>query len=336
MGDTRCIGCSSAVSAPPFERTLDPDTGTEFGLFSCASCGLVFAPLPKDFPLAEWYSNSEFYAEHEYAEHHGPVENDWCFLRFLSAARRWGLKGRLLDIGCGEGGFLSMLKARNWNGPLEGVDLHAERVGRRPAGINIKVARFEEFARRRRGESFDVVTIFDTLEHFPQVSATFIELARLIAYDGHLAVGVPNSERLRPTGEWGGFDYPPNHVTRWNQKTLQGFLERHGFEVVEWSVSFPWPRSFVEPVFNKLWGVVVAFVRPLLSRRPKKNGAAGGKVSWSGPLAAPARRKRIQLAFLRLSTLLLFPLLLPLSLATRLLRPRSGPNLFMLARRKPG
>ncbi|MEE8425593.1 MAG: class I SAM-dependent methyltransferase [Elusimicrobiota bacterium] len=336
MGDTLCIGCSSAVSAPPFERILDPDTGTEFGLFSCASCGLVFSPLPKDFPLDEWYSNSEFYAEHEYAEHHGPVESDWRFLMFLSAAGRHRLKGRLLDIGCGEGGFLSMLKARNWNGSLEGVDLHAERAGRRPDGIRIEVARFEEFARRRREEPYDVVTIFDTIEHFPEVSATFTELARLIAYDGHLAVGVPNSERLRVTGEWGEFDYPPNHVTRWNLKTLRGFLERHGFEIVEWSVAFPWPRRFVEPVFNKFWGAAVGLVQPLLSRPSKFGGGAGAKVVWSGPLAAPVRRKRIQLAFLRLLSFALFPALIPVSLVMRLLRPRSGSHLFVLARRKPG
>lgn len=198
------------------------------------------------------------------------------------------------------------------------------------------MARFEEFARRRREEPYDVVTIFDTIEHFPEVSATFTELARLIAYDGHLAVGVPNSERLRVTGEWGEFDYPPNHLTRWNLETLRRFLERHGFEIVEWSVSFPWPRCFVEPVFNKFWGAAVGLVRPLLSRPSKSSGRAGAKVVWSGPLAAPVRRKRIQLAFLRLLSFALFPALIPISLATRLLRPRSGPHLFVLARRKPG
>ncbi len=106
-----------------------------------------------------------------------------------------GLTGRrLLDAGCGAGLFMSM--ARSEGADVVGLDLSDARIlyGRNRFGLDIRKASIEEADWRKGDEQFDVVTMWDVLEHvnFP---VQFVTAAATILSDGgYLFVDTPRRE----------------------------------------------------------------------------------------------------------------------------------------------
>jgi 2-polyprenyl-3-methyl-5-hydroxy-6-metoxy-1,4-benzoquinol methylase len=331
----RCTVCHVDSEAAPFYVQHVAGFDADIPMFNCPSCGGVYSLLPKDFPLAQWYAESPFYGEVEYAAHHGDAARDFRFQAFFAIMAKQTLSGSLLDVGAGEGDFLRELKSRGWQGALAGLDLHEERATRMAGEIPITHGRLEDFV-REGGARYDVVTIFDTVEHFPEPADTLEALKNVMAPDGWLFLSVPNSERIRLSEGWEIFDYPPNHVTRWNKEVMRAFLSARGFSVVAADTSFPWPRCFGEQLFYFLYAPAVRFAKLFLHRTAPVSTSAGAAPAsaWSGPLADQGLRAKIEVALLRVFNVLSFPFLLPVSLLLPLLRPRSGTHLFVLARRK--
>lgn len=80
---------------------------------------------------------------------------------------------------------------------------------------------------------YDMVCLFQTLEHMAALDDVFAELRRLFAPGGSVFLSLPNGEAIafqeRTTGLW---DMPPNHVGRWNSTAIRRASERRGFTVV--------------------------------------------------------------------------------------------------------
>lgn len=345
---TRCTICRQSCEQAPSHIERLPAYGADIPMYDCPSCGGTFSVLPKDFPLVDWYQDSDFYLESEYAHHHADPAKDWRFGSFFKAVERHGIVGRMLDVGCGEGGFLLEARRRGWTGELRGLDVHKERVERMKDGIAISLGRLEEYAQAAPHGRYDAVTIFDTLEHFPEPADTFDALKAVMKDDAWLGISVPNAERLRFGARWEEFDYPPNHVTRWSASSLRGFLERADFEIVEMRSVCAGPASFSEPLFYYLYARAVRLAKLVLHApaqvSPNPASATAQKASahpsgkddgWRGPFARREDRKKVETFLRKAFNLIGFIPFLPAALLWALLRPRSGPMLFALARRKP-
>jgi SAM-dependent methyltransferase len=150
------------------------------------------------------------------------------------ALRASGESGVVLDVGCGGGLFLKILKKSGVS--VVGLDFSREAAGIawRGNGVPAVCASLDKapFAR----ESCAVISMFHVLEHLYD-PASYLENAReLLRPNGRLVVQVPNAScwQFLLFGErWNGVDVP-RHLTNFRKRDLERLLDRCGFEVLRW------------------------------------------------------------------------------------------------------
>lgn len=202
---------------------------------ACSSCGCAsLDPLPPD--LASLYgqdyfrdSNSGGYLDYEGDE---PLHRDNARRRLEQIRRlRPGAPGALLDVGCAVGFFLEHAQRSGWS--VAGVDVSAwarERMRER-FGIPAQPTLFAE-----PSSSFDVITMFQVLEHMPDPGTALAQAHRCLRPNGTLVI--ETWDRSSPVARLFGKHWqqvtPPSVVHLFTRKSLHALLERCGFKVTGW------------------------------------------------------------------------------------------------------
>lgn len=333
-----CCACETDSAPVPIEKHRDPVAGKEYRLLRCLACGVVFSE-PRVAVSGDWYAAA---APLRLEAFSGDPERDWRFLTFFRDARA---RGKVLDIGCGDGGFLLSARARGWR--VAGFD-YDERVAaeaRRKGLKDVSSSEFLPFMRSRADAEFDAAVLFDVLEHTPEPLRFLQEVRRVIRPGGLLAVTLPNAARPLPWGRE-AHDYPPHHFTRWTPEALGFFLSRNGFEVLRLEASRLPVYYLAEHLFyHALMPRLLPLAKRLLFGARAKQGTVtelysaeggrGGNPALREALKGPAARHRAALFLKRLLAPALYPVAAALALGYRIARPHCGEHLYALARRPP-
>ena len=139
--------------------------------------------------------------------------------------------GRILDVGCGGGGYLYRLKQWGWD--TYGVE--PSETGAKQAqslGLTVKQGMIQDAG--CENEFFDVIRLSNVVEHLPDPKATFREIQRILKPDGIVYITVPNTRSLvfqLFRDNWYALD-PPRHVISYSPKTLNVLAEATGFQVM--------------------------------------------------------------------------------------------------------
>ena len=153
------------------------------------------------------------------------------FLRFMTLAGE--PTGKLLDVGCGGGRFLNRMKKHGWQ--VEGTDFDeqaARNVSRR-YGIRTHVGDLTQCT--LPANSFDVITMSQTIEHLYDPQATLRESLRILKPGGLLVMTTPNALSLGAAefGQfWRGWE-APRHLHLFSVESLRRLTQRSGFDVIE-------------------------------------------------------------------------------------------------------
>lgn len=159
----------------------------------------------------------------------------------LLKKRHSGTYGRLLDVGCSAGLFLQEARACGWD--VTGVEpsrwLAEQARGRLGADV-VVCAPFETAT--LEPSSYDVVTLWDVLEHVTDPEAFLTKAESLLKPGGLLVVNVPNlrSWIARAFGR----RWPlllPEHLFYFSPRSLQLLFSQHGLAEPELRVH---PVSF--------------------------------------------------------------------------------------------
>lgn len=140
--------------------------------------------------------------------------------------------GRVLDVGCGAGDYLAILRHAGWD-PV-GIDFDEKAVAMaRLKGIDATVGDLAGagFATN----SFDAVTMMNVIEHLPAPDAVFAECCRILRPGGRLVMMTPNIDALGHEAfgpDWRGLEIP-RHLFLYSARTLRAFARRAGFGRVE-------------------------------------------------------------------------------------------------------
>jgi len=166
---------------------------------------------------------------------------------------------RLLEIGSGEGFFISEAMSQNWD--AQGIDYSKFGVNRfNPiASSRVKEGDAYEFLGEcvEKEKKFDACSLTNVLEHVLDPEALLLLLRQVTSATGVIQITVPNDyspiqERMKEMGHIQE-DYwftPPTHLHYFNTNTLSAFLSRIKFEILDSYANFPIEFYLAHPSSN--------------------------------------------------------------------------------------
>lgn len=279
MRDVSCPVCG----ADHYQRTgIAPDRllgiPGEFQMVRCLECGVVYLnPQPTTDEILRYYpADYDAYAGARVDELSGLRR--WSVAYGLHKRRRavtrYVSSGRLLEVGCATGAFLDTMRAAgDWD--VYGVDISEYAVNYAQDRLGLKVFLGQLAEAQFPAGYFDVVVMWDVLEHLPDPRAALSEVRRVLKDDGWFIFRVPNLDSwdARLFGAyWAGFDVP-RHFTTFSVETVRHLLKLEGFRwhkaacisgtypTFVLSVRF-WARDHLSPLAQR-WLVRVLNMLPL-------------------------------------------------------------------------
>ena len=229
-----CVVCDGQTSAT-FIRA-DP-----YSIRRCSTCGVRFlCPQPSHTDLEALYSHEYFVSpdcrQCGYSEYLSDASNHrLTFRNRLKYLPKPVQSSRLLDVGAATGFFVEQARLNGWEAVGIEPSTWASEYARSVLGQPVVTGTLSE-ASFAYG-SFDLVTMWEVIEHLPNPRATVQGLASLLKPGGYLALTTPDAGSLvaRLAGHrWLGWRKVPEHLFFFDRHTLTRLLSSAGFEVVEY------------------------------------------------------------------------------------------------------
>lgn len=233
-----------------------------FHIVQCRSCGLVYVgedPAAIDFDALydeRYYTGGQ---EGVFADYVGQAPaRRAAARRRLFTLRRLVPRGRLLDVGCAACFFLAEAQAHY---QVRGVELSAfsSRFAREQFGLDVVTGTLHDAA--FDAASFDLVTLWDVIEHVPDPVAVLAEVARVLAPGGRvvLTTGDIGCAYAQARGADWHLMTPPFHLYFFSRATLARLAARAGLRVLHVAArgvagDGAWARSKPGIVLNHLLG----------------------------------------------------------------------------------
>jgi 2-polyprenyl-3-methyl-5-hydroxy-6-metoxy-1,4-benzoquinol methylase len=256
--ETACLLCGrddAELRAEAADHYPASGHGLRFAVVRCRPCGLSYTnPRPTPDTIVRFYpADYRPHAPRGKRAIRQPIRQPsrfWSRILGRPCPERrgrlpWNGTGRLLDFGCGGGSYLRRMTVLGWS--VAGVDVSPRVVQsvRAELGYDIHLGTLPH-ADLTPG-SFDVVTMWQSLEHVHRPLAVLRAAFELLVPGGKLVVAVPDLDSLAATWfseHWFGLDLP-RHLTHFTRPTLTGMLCAAGFRVnsLRGLVHYHWLQS---------------------------------------------------------------------------------------------
>jgi len=157
------------------------------------------------------------------------VRQDWRYRTFFSQGLNSG--GTLLEVGCGSGKFLRLAAEQGYRVAGIDHDPSAVKTARQLYGVaDVHALSVEDLLAEPSDRYFDVICLFDVLEHLERPKPVVQGLGEMLDTGGHLVCTVPSHQRW-PKWFAQDVDLPPHHLTLWSQTALKRCFEGAGLEL---------------------------------------------------------------------------------------------------------
>jgi len=196
-------------------------------IVKCKNCRLIYVnPRITPEKIIEGYSEG---SDEKFISQAKGREK--TFNRALKVVEKYVRIGKLLDIGTAGGSFLAAAKKRGWQ--VNGIEPNKWLCdwGKKNYGIEIKQGTLEK--NNFEAGSFDLVTLWDVLEHVPDPTDTLTRVNKLLKMNGSLVVNYPDidsSVAKLMKRKW--VFILTVHLFYFTPTTIRKLLEKCGFEVI--------------------------------------------------------------------------------------------------------
>jgi ubiquinone/menaquinone biosynthesis C-methylase UbiE len=206
----------------------------KFSVVECNKCSFTFIP-----PYFRKQISYENYKDENVAN---AVRNGNNFVKIERHKLRYDLikkykpSGSLFDLGAGWGHFML-------TGQMLGYDVYGIEISEQPYlysknDLKLPVDHIDFFD-MKEDKKFDIVTMWDVLEHIDKADEVIAKCARITAKDGYIVIQVPQidsyfAKKHKDNWKMMGLD----HVNYFGKKTITQLLKKYGYEVKTIKSSF--------------------------------------------------------------------------------------------------
>lgn len=212
----------------------------------CKRCGLVYMN-PR--PTPEAYR--QFHVEDFLRERHGLVCAEQVAPKvkgsdlkmksevasFIASNLKPGAK--VLDIGCGLGTLLNILKTK-YDAAVQGIELAKVDVEAAKTfyGLDLFNGSLKEFSLKHPDQKFDCIILHHTFEHMSEPRAELATTREMLEPGAILYIGVPNVMNLKKRPE---IFFQMGHAYSYSPNTLEKILSLEGFKIIKFNrrAAFP-------------------------------------------------------------------------------------------------
>ena len=198
----------------------------------CNKCGLVYInPRIKEDIIIDSCSKGD---DKVYTSQ--PEGRILTFKKEIKLLKKYKKKnGKLLDVGCAAGFFLHVAKQEGWN--VQGVEPNSwlADYGRKNFEAKVFNGTLEEA--KFKDNMFDIITMWDVLEHIPDPKSALIEANRILKPGGILIISFPDFSsifaKLFGKNWWFLLSH---HLFQFTPKTLKRMLRMTGFKTLKYKM----------------------------------------------------------------------------------------------------
>lgn len=208
-------------------------------LLKCKYCNFVkaqdifFKTDPTKIYLNNYYEEGDYL---DYKKEKSALQMN--FRNRIQTLRKYKKRGKLLEIGCAYGYFLE-IAAKYFK--TEGLELNKEIIDKVIKINNIKTTYNDFLKTSFKRNSYDVVCMFDVIEHLKRPREYVIKINNLLKHNGILVIETGNIDSTLAKiqkDKW-RLVKPPLHLHYFSKKSISKLLNSNGFEVIKMSdVSF--------------------------------------------------------------------------------------------------
>jgi 2-polyprenyl-3-methyl-5-hydroxy-6-metoxy-1,4-benzoquinol methylase len=240
-------GNYSVLYGAQYEKEKDSELSEKFRasgdellidqLVKCSKCGLVYInPRIKSNLIIKGYSegSDETFVSQAAAR-------ELTFLKSMKEIEKYyPKKGKILDVGTAAGSFLAAAKKSGWE--VHGCEPNKwlGEWGNKKYGLSIRPGTLLQ--QKYESNFFDVVTLWDVIEHTPSPSEVLKECNRILKKGGILVVNYPDIDSA--VSKFMGRKWlflTSVHLYYYTRETMSKALKKENFEVVK-----------IKPYFQKL------------------------------------------------------------------------------------
>lgn len=193
-------------------------------------------------PFSRVFANG--YRNWRYGTNEKPSSNLGIILKFLQPARRAQIDSdmrhiprpwpgaRLLDLGCGNGQFLTWARDMGWQ--VVGIDPDPEAVRvAKQNGLDVRLGGLETILADT--ERFDIITLCHVIEHLHSPQVALGKCFDLLKRNGTIWLETPNLDSIGHSNfgpHWRGLE-PPRHLVLFTHASMHRALQRAGFTNIQ-------------------------------------------------------------------------------------------------------
>jgi len=194
----------------------------------CRKCGLIYInPRINPDLILKGYSQGEdsnFVSQAKGRE--------LTFTKCLKQIEKFKRNGKILDVGTAGGSFLAVAKRKGWD--VYGCEPNKWLCNWAKENYSIDVRQGDIFKQKYQNNLFDVVTLWDVLEHTPDPMAVLKECNRILKPRGLLVVNYPDigsSIARIMRSKW--IFLLSVHLYYFTPRTIRAALEKSGFSMLK-------------------------------------------------------------------------------------------------------
>ncbi len=239
-----CPVCSSSVHTRSF-------TKEGFDFVKCSDCGMLYTPQVLKQKVLKKFYEDEYYTQTWKFKSRYKDSLDYKKKYFSMIAKKimkFKKKGTCLDIGCGTGDFLNVMKTKGWQCFGTELNSYARNFVKENYGVLVYDKELNKF---HTGE-YDLISMSQLIEHIPDPKKALLHAHRVLKNKGLLFLAFPNEKGIsillkgKKADKFKGVE----HINFFSKKTILKLLKNTGFELI-----------YINSKKIDLYGILIFFFR---------------------------------------------------------------------------